>query len=177
MGDYLYTLRDDAPPWAVDAWPGEECEPMSVYDLPVSMTVGDDWHRNVCDAWEIVASVDHGLRAADETMVYECAILADIIMSPIIYAWARSAGYMLASPTRFYGLAVDAWAAACEEIAPYDGGWCEPTDDDPDAMRATYLHESMVWYRSYDQCGDVMVESSGDAGMTWFAVRVADGAR
>lgn len=167
MNDYLYTLRDDAPPWAVEMWPGDDGEPMSVNDLPASMTVGDDWSRNVCDRWEIVASVDHGARAADETMVYEVSLLADIIMLPVLSA-------MLG---RDVTCDIDPWTAACEEIALCDGGWCEPTDDDPYGERATWLHESVVWYRSYDRCSDVMVETSGDAGMTRFAVRVADGAR
>lgn len=168
MGDYLYTLRNNAPAWLADH---ADVEPFTVddaaywLDLPTWMVAGIV--DGCCDRWEIVATVDHGARTADETMVYECAILADIIMLPVLSAMIG----------RDVTCDLDSWAAACEKIAPYDGGWCEPTDDDPYSERATWLHESVVWYRSYDQCSDVIVETSGDAGMTWFAVRVADGAR
>lgn len=127
--------------------------------------------RPFCDGWVLWRSIDHGLRAADETMALEVCELANLIMGPVIFAMARAAGYMTDSPLWFYGSAVDAWTAF-EQSWDYDGsGWCDPTDDDPDCERIGWAHEEYVFYRQHDDVPTVLVETSADAGMTWLLVR------
>jgi hypothetical protein len=162
MMSYAYTLSDDAPVWLVDH---ADDQPFTVedasywLDLPTWAVAGIV--RGCADRWEMVASLDHGARCADETMVTECAYLASIIMVPVLSAMIG----------RDVAADVDAYSAACEEANYSGSGWSEPTDDDPHCERVHWLHESIVWYRSYDDVPAVQVETSGEAGMTWVYVR------
>lgn len=111
--------------------------------------------------WELLATVDHGLRTADETMLIECAYVGAFIMEPLLLAMGC------------YGPS-DAWGAVCEAVAPYDGeGWVEPTDDDPGAERVHWLHDDIAWRQTWNRGVDGFhVETSSDAGMTWIIGRV-----
>ena len=179
MADW-YTLRDDAPDWArelIDEHLAEypECDGMLDHDdladavldrMADSLTSRYAERatiaalRGCCDRWELVASYDHGLRCADETMVCEIATLASIIMRPVL-------AYMIGADD----YETDPYAAACKELDYSGDGWAEPTDDDPNAERVHWLHDDVIRHRNYDQCNDVMVETSSDAGMTWLLVR------
>lgn len=178
MADYWYMLRDDAPDWARDlhdahvdeysdvigeAFVDADIADMVLDKMSSTLTTRYAEHatieafRGCFDRWEVVASLDHGPRAADETMVTEIAILASIVMRPVL-------AYMVGADT----FDTNPYTAACDKVG-YDGdGWA---DDVEGSERISWLHDDIVFYRNYDQCSDVIVETSADAGMTWFLVR------
>lgn len=110
--------------------------------------------------WEMVASFDHGLRCADETMVLEVATVGMLIMGPVL-DWLVPGGKW------------DAWAAACEAVGGgYDGGWVLATEDDPHAERVHWLHQDIVDYQTWGSVEGIYWHANGDCGMTWFSAKV-----
>lgn len=111
--------------------------------------------------WEMVASVDHGLRPGDETMALEAAYVAAYVAGPII---ATMTGRNI--PHCVY-------CDVVEVVGDWSGdGWCEPTGDDPYCERVCWLHDDVVVYQTWNRgVTGFFVESDADAGMTWFFAR------
>lgn len=109
---------------------------------------------------ELLFSVDHGLRCADETDGVIIVSLAAEVMFPLLTwlgcDWTK----------------VDAWAAMADEIgAPrWEGGWIddEHVDDDADPQGVAEALYDLRDRLERDAGGvGLIVESNGDAGMTW----------
>lgn len=116
---------------------------------------------NIPDGWELWSSIDHDLLPADETMMVEIANTGALVMGAILNAVGCDISRM------------DTWEAACEQVAPYEEGWAEPTEDDPYMNRVPRLHEAIVWYTTWDQgVTGIAIQSDNDCGMTWILHRV-----
>lgn len=105
---------------------------------------------------ELTASYDHGLRAADETaFVVGCEAAASVMVPILCAVWNR--------PVESFRHVVDYCAALPEDVGPYDGdGWA----DDPDTSAALYeWSDEMI---AAAEAVGWIVDSSADAGMTWF---------
>lgn len=128
-------------------------EPFTYYDGPIGS-------RRVLAALECLRSYDHGARTAEELDMDRCADGAAYIMSPVL-------ALLLPTGEAWHpGLAHElAMAYIVEEyrVERSSGLWyC----DDPDDAQGLYeLWDYHVEPALYD--AGYIVESSGDAGMTW----------
>ena len=104
---------------------------------------------------ELTASHDHGLRTADETsFVIGCEAAASVMVPILCAVWNR--------PVESFRHGVDYVAALPSDIDYSGDGWA----DDPDTSAALYeWSEEMI--ADAESVGWV-VDSSADAGMTWF---------
>ena len=114
---------------------------------------------------ELLFSVDHGLRCADETDGVITAYLAAEIMFPLL-GW-------LGLDTYF----ADAWAAMAAEIGrpEWEGGWIEDEENLGDRWTPVEILCDLR-ERVESAAADVglVVETNGDAGMTWCYRRLAE---
>ena len=128
-------------------------EPFTYYDGPIGS-------RRVLAALECLRSYDHGARTAEELDMDRCADGAAYIMSPVL-------ALMLAAGAPWHpGLAHELAMAYIVEnyhMTRWSGLWC--CEDGEDAQRLSELWDYHVEPALHDV--GYVVESSGDAGMTW----------
>ena len=105
---------------------------------------------------ELTASYDHGLRTADETaFVVGCEAAASVMVPILCAVWNR--------PVESFRFDVNYCTALPSDVGPYDGdGWA----DDPDTSAA--LCEWCDEMIAAAEAVGWIVDSSADAGMTWF---------
>ena len=104
---------------------------------------------------ELTASYDHGLRTADETaFVVGCEAAASVVAPILCAIWGR--------PLESWRHDVDYVAALPDDIDYAGEGWA----DDPDTSQ--YLYEWCDEVTSAAESVGWVIESSADAGMTWF---------
>ena len=116
---------------------------------------------------ELLWSIDHGLRCADETEGVIIVNLAIEVMFPLL-TWLGMDIYR-----------VDTWAAMGDEIgAPrWEGGWIDDDhvvdDADPQGVAEALYDLRDRLERDATDVG-LIVESNSDAGMTWCYRRLAE---
>lgn len=107
---------------------------------------------------ELLWSVDHGLRTADETAFVVGENAAAEVMIPLMK-------FLAIGPVDIYS--VDYVGALPADVGSYDGdGWA----DDPDVSQRLYEWSDEMTAAASD--AGFIIESSGDAGMTWCYSRI-----
>ena len=113
----------------------------------------DYWTGEVVATLELVRSWDHGARrTADELAQSVAAETMFYVLRPVLLAAGCRVDYGGADPY-----------AVVDELAPipHDGGWCE--DLDASEILSELFDEAEGWAADVG----MILETSGDCGMTW----------
>jgi len=125
-------------------------------DYEIATELDDYAGATILATLELTASYDHGLRrTADETAyVIGCEAAASVMVPILCAVWNR--------PVELFRHDVDYCAALPADVDYSGDGWA----DDPDTSAALYeWSDEMV---AAAEAVGWIVDSSADAGMTWF---------
>ena len=110
----------------------------------------DYWTGEIVAALELVRSLDHGARTADELCQSIVAETMFYVLRPLfILAGCKDVDY-----------GIDPYAIV-DELAPIGPGWCDDPDDSQ--VLAEMVHEAEGWAADVG----MILETSGYCGMTW----------
>ena len=149
-----------------------ECENGDMFIVDEDELDENDWfYENsgnvvLATELELIASFDHGLRAADETSYLigcECAAQALLkfseLLSPVFYS----------IPLRLSDVQIIDWNEAFRSGTgiDYDGDGWSNTYDDQAYDTGSYIYERQYEMESLASDFGFIVETNGDCGMTW----------
>ena len=110
----------------------------------------DYWTGEIVATLELVRSWDHGARTADE--------LCQSVVAETMFYVLRPLFILEGCKDVDYG--IDPYAIV-DELAPIGPGWCDDPDDSQ--VLADMVDEAEGWAADVD----MLLETSGDCGMTW----------